>query len=144
MSPDLMRDTGSESIEIPSHLSLPPGRRLARHPLSTLQRQGTATIDREPENDNVLSGKPTRRNGLAGTRRAGWLALTASPTFALMAWIAANDARPMAFCSLGSSILPIDGMTTMYVLMSLFHLSPWLKLASGRPWARTCPITKGD
>jgi hypothetical protein len=68
---------------------------------------------------------------------AGWLALAASPTFALTGWIAANDAPPIAFCSLGSSILPIDGMTAMYLLMSLFHLSPWLKLASGRPWART-------
>jgi hypothetical protein len=68
---------------------------------------------------------------------AGWLALGASPTFALMAWIAANDAPLMAGCSAGRSILPIDGMTAMYVLMSLFHLSPWLKLASGRPRART-------
>jgi hypothetical protein len=62
---------------------------------------------------------------------AGWLALAASPTFALMAWIAAP---PMLLCSSGSSILPIDGMTAMYLLMSLFHLSPWLKLASVRPW----------
>ena len=64
---------------------------------------------------------------------AGWLALAASPTFALMARIAANDAPPIALCSAGSSVLPIDGMTAMYLLMSLFHLSPWLKLASGRP-----------
>jgi hypothetical protein len=63
----------------------------------------------------------------------GWLALAASPTFALMAWIAANDAPPMALCSSGRSVLPIGGMTAMYLLMSLFHLSPWLKLASGRP-----------
>ena len=68
---------------------------------------------------------------------AGWLALGASPTFALMAWIAANDAPLMAGCSAGRSILPIDGMTAMYVLMSLFHLSPWLKLASGHAWARS-------
>jgi len=67
---------------------------------------------------------------------AGWLALAASPTFALMAWIAGNDAAPMAFCSSGSSISPIGGMTAMYVLMSLFHLSPWLELASSRPLAR--------
>ncbi|MCF3947415.1 hypothetical protein [Acidiphilium iwatense] len=68
---------------------------------------------------------------------AGWLGLAASPTFAFMAWIAAKDAPPIALCSSGSSILPIDGMTAMYLLMSLFHLSPWLKLASSRPWART-------
>ena len=64
------------------------------------------------------------------------LALAASPTFALMALVAADDA-PMALCSAGSSMLPMSGMTAMYLLMSLFHLSPWLKLASGRPWART-------
>ena len=67
---------------------------------------------------------------------AGGLSLAVSPTFALMAWIAAKDAPAMALCSSGSSILPVDGMTAMYLLMSLFHLSPWLKLASGRPWAR--------
>ncbi len=66
----------------------------------------------------------------------GVLALAASPTFALMAWIAATDARPIALCSSGSGILPIDGMTAMYMLMGLFHLSPWLKLASAGPWAR--------
>jgi hypothetical protein len=66
---------------------------------------------------------------------AGWLGLAASPTFALMAWIAANHTPPI--CSPSSSILPIDGMTTMYVLMSLFHLAPWLKLVSGRHWERT-------
>ncbi len=66
---------------------------------------------------------------------ASWLALAASPTFALMAWIAAIDAPPIALCSAGPGILPTDGMTAMYLLMSLFHLSPWLKLASGRPWA---------
>ncbi len=63
---------------------------------------------------------------------ASWLGLAASPTFAVMAWMAANEASPMALCSRGSSILPIDGMTAMYALMSVFHLSPWLKLVSGQ------------
>jgi hypothetical protein len=67
---------------------------------------------------------------------AGSLALAASPTFALMAWIAANDAPLARLCSLGAGILPVDGMTAMYLLMSFFHLSPWLKMASGRPRAR--------
>lgn len=69
---------------------------------------------------------------------AAWLALAASPTFALMAWIAANAAHPFAFCAPGSSILPIDGMTAMYLLMSLFHLSPWLKLAAARSSGGDC------
>jgi hypothetical protein len=54
-----------------------------------------------------------------------------------MAWIAANDTRSMAFCSAGQGILPIGGMTAMYLLMSVFHLSPWLKLASAHAQANT-------
>jgi hypothetical protein len=34
-------------------------------------------------------------------------------------------------------MLPTDGMSAMYLLMSLFHLSPWLKLAFGRSQAHT-------
>ncbi len=84
---------------------------------------------------NKGSARPRQARG-----GAGWLTLAASPTFALMAWIATDDAP----CSSGSSILSIDGMTAMYLLMSLFHLPPWLKLASGHPWARTQPKTEGD
>jgi len=77
---------------------------------------------------------------------AGWIGLAASPTFALMAWIAAGDAPRIAICSPDSGLLPIDGMAWMYLLMSLFHLPPWLKLASGRPRQLTVPTTqtKGD
>jgi hypothetical protein len=78
------------------------------------------------------------------SRATGWLALAASPTFALMAWIARNDVASMAFCSSGLSISPIGGMTAMYVLMSLFHLSPWLELASSRPRAPGKLTNKGD
>jgi hypothetical protein len=58
----------------------------------------------------------------------GWLALAASPVFALMAWITANDSGAMTLCSAGSSMLPIGGMPAMYLLMSLFHLPAWLEL----------------
>jgi hypothetical protein len=70
---------------------------------------------------------------------AGWIGLAASPTFALMAWIAASDAPRNAICSSASDMLPIGGMAWMYLLMSLFHVSPWLKLASGRPRQLTHP-----
>ena len=63
---------------------------------------------------------------------AGWLALAASPSFALMAWIAANNGSRVALCAMGPGI---DGMTTMYLLMSLFHLPSWLKSTTGRPSA---------
>jgi hypothetical protein len=76
-----------------------------------------------------LSGGATRRTP-AALRAAQGLAFLASPIFAFMAWIAANDVPPMAHGSAGPSILPVDGMTAMYLLMSLFHLPPWLKLAS--------------
>ena len=59
---------------------------------------------------------------------AGWLALAAAPAFALMALISAADAPPLALCAAGATVLPVDGMTAMYLLMSLFHLPPWLKL----------------
>lgn len=75
---------------------------------------------------------------------AHWLGLVASPTFALMAWIAASDAPRMAMCSSAWGMLPIDGMTAMYLLMSLFHLSPWLKLASTRPRPLTHSATQTE
>lgn len=75
----------------------------------------------------------------ANQRVTGWLAFAASPSFGLMAWIAATHAPPTMLCSSGPNILPIDGMTTMYLLMSLFHLSPWLRLASSRQQARCQP-----
>ncbi|WP_081750600.1 hypothetical protein [Paracoccus pantotrophus] len=67
---------------------------------------------------------PTEKPGAAG-----WLALAAAPCFAVMAWITA--ASP-ALCLSGPGPLPLDGMTTMYLLMSLFHLPPWLRLVSGQ------------
>ena len=69
-------------------------------------------------------------------RAARWLAFAASPTFALMAWIAATDASAIALCIPRSGLLPVDGMTSMYLLMGLFHLPPWLTLAANGPSAR--------
>ena len=88
------------------------------------------TMPSSDSNESQESWWPTTRlsKGLAIV-----LALLASPTFALMAWITTSDASPMTLCSAGSSFLPIGGMTAMYLLMSLFHLSPWLKLANGQP-----------
>lgn len=68
----------------------------------------------------VIAGKTTDL--------ARGLGLAAAPTFAVMALIAASDAPPLALCTAGVTILPVDGMTAMYLLMSLFHLPPWLKL----------------
>ena len=59
----------------------------------------------------------------------GWLALAASPSFALMAWLTGHDPVPMTLCASGAGLPPMSGMTAMYVLMSIFHLSPWLQRA---------------
>lgn len=71
-----------------------------------------------------------RRAPEATGNLSGWLALAASPVFAAMAGIAAGNASPAPFCSAGQGVLPLDGMAAMYLLMSLFHLPPWLKLAA--------------
>ena len=72
----------------------------------------------------------TEQSARVSSRRGAtrWLALAASPTFAAMAWITASDPGAMALCSAGSNMPPISGMPAMYLLMSLFHLPPWLKL----------------
>ncbi len=89
---------------------------------------------------------PHKANARASPARsaARGLTLAASPIFALMAWIAAKAASPPPLCSSDPTMAPIGGMTAMYLLMSLFHLSPWLKLASGRPWARFSTNARGD
>jgi hypothetical protein len=56
------------------------------------------------------------------------LCLAASPVFALMALIAAVSGGNEMGCMTGPS--PLTGMTTMYLLMSAFHLAPWLRLVS--------------
>lgn len=64
----------------------------------------------------------------------GGLALAASPTFAAMALLSGvvgGDAAEM-LCSAGHAS-PLAGMTAMYLLMSLFHLPPWLRLACRNP-----------
>jgi len=60
---------------------------------------------------------------------ADWLSLAAAPTFAVMALLSALPGTPDMLCASAS---PLTSMTAMYLLMSGFHLSPWLKLLAGR------------
>jgi hypothetical protein len=67
------------------------------------------------------------------TRRVtGWLGLAAAPTFAIMALLTGVwDSGQMAMmCSTAPDASPLSGMAAMYLLMSAFHLPPWLKLIS--------------
>jgi len=73
----------------------------------------------------------TRR---AAARAANWLHLVAAPTFALMALLGAvvdGDAHRTT-CLGVAEASPLSSMSFMYLLMSAFHATPWLKLASGR------------
>ena len=60
---------------------------------------------------------------------ATWLCFAASPTFALMAWISANGMQAI-ICASGPGGLLNGGMPLMYLLMSFFHLPPWLRFVS--------------
>ncbi|MGE0424866.1 MAG: hypothetical protein AB7O88_21590 [Reyranellaceae bacterium] len=59
------------------------------------------------------------------SHEGGWLSLAAAPTFGAMAFLNAPAGVPDMLCASAS---PLTGMTAMYLLMSAFHLSPWLKM----------------
>jgi hypothetical protein len=59
-----------------------------------------------------------------------WLALAAAPSFAGMALLTEIDGATDMLCAGRTSTL--GGMGLMYLLMSAFHLAPWLRLI-GRP-----------
>lgn len=65
---------------------------------------------------------------------ATWLSLAAAPTFAIMALVTGvQEARQDAvLCSVLPAGSPVGAMAAMYLLMSAFHLPPWLRLAASR------------
>jgi hypothetical protein len=70
--------------------------------------------------------------GIAGgAGLAKWLGLAASPTFAAMAALTSLGSGPMVLCS-ATAGFPLGGMVPMYLLMSVFHAAPWLKVIAGR------------
>ena len=80
-----------------------------------------------------LDAGVTDRPGKLSARGAGdWLSLAAAPTFALMALLTAVlGGGPMdGLCAAAQGASPMHGMVVMYLLMSAFHLAPWLKLMS--------------
>lgn len=73
----------------------------------------------------------------AGARSAAdRLSLAAAPTFAIMALITGvfGGGQPDLLCAQDAS--PMSGMALMYILMSTFHLAPWLKLIASLHAAR--------
>ncbi len=78
----------------------------------------------------------------AALHPAEWLSLAATPTFALMAVLAAlphGGAHQMS-CS-AAAMSSLGGMTVMYLLMSAFHCLPWVKmLGPGSNWAQVAGL----
>jgi hypothetical protein len=69
---------------------------------------------------------------LAALGVADWLCLAAAPTFAMMALltgVVGGGAADM-LCMAAHDASLLSGMVPMYLLMSTFHLTPWLKLVS--------------
>jgi hypothetical protein len=66
-------------------------------------------------------------SGQAAPGATGLIALSATPVFALMAlWTAWSSGPPDMLCMAHAP--PLTGMTAMYLLMSVFHAAPWLRL----------------
>ena len=93
------------------------------------------------------AARPAERTGaarLAGARLpaahgfAGWLSLAAAPTFAAIALLSALFESDASALLCGPAAFPLEGMVPMYLLMSLFHLSPWLRLVAWRQRAGWC------
>ena len=84
--------------------------------------------------DGRGSGAIRCENGdAAALGTADWLCLAAAPTFAIMALLTGvlGGGSPDALCSVAGAS-PLSGMVPMYLLMSAFHLMPWLKRISSR------------
>jgi hypothetical protein len=81
----------------------------------------------------IAIGNETGRRGYAALGAAGWLRLAAAPTYAVMALLTCLPrAGADMMCSAAHDASPLGGMLPMYVLMSAFHLGPWLKRVSRR------------
>ena len=66
-------------------------------------------------------------------RAADWPSFAAAPTFAAMALLTGMfGGHPDMLCPPAGHASSLSGMVPMYVLMSVFHSPPWLRLVSGQ------------
>jgi hypothetical protein len=90
--------------------------------------------------DTFMTSRPAGSMRALGPNRGSaarvatdWLCLAATPTFAVMALLTACDGgQPDMLCAAMQHASPLGGMVPMYLLMSVFHVAPWLKLICGR------------
>jgi hypothetical protein len=65
---------------------------------------------------------------------ADWLGLAAAPSFAAMALLTGvlGGGKAAMVCGVAPGPPSLSGMVPMYLLMSAFHSTPWLKLIAAR------------
>ena len=84
------------------------------------------------------------------TSAADWLRLAAAPTFAAMAMLTGviGSEKIALVCMTSNGLSWLSGMVPMYLLMSAFHLAPWLTLVAnwrqGRHVSRRGPGQAGS
>jgi len=63
-------------------------------------------------------------------RALGLLCLAPTPTFALLGLLCAAQEGNLErlVCSAGYGSSPLTGMVSMYLLMSVFHSTPWIRM----------------
>jgi hypothetical protein len=79
---------------------------------------------------DAVSPDARPRQQTSKTGAAYLLSLAAAPTFAVMALASAlhDGSMPAMLC--GADASPFTGMVAMYLLMTAFHLPPWLPLVT--------------
>ena len=82
----------------------------------------------------AIGREVARRQDRSRTAADSLLSLAAAPTFALMALLTGihDGSMPAMLCSSAHDASPLTGMVAMYLLMSVFHLPPWLRLIANR------------
>jgi hypothetical protein len=98
---------------------------------STLHRRAEDVSETHP--GESASAAIRQDSGNTAVRSAAdWLCLAATPTFAIMALLTSlfGGGSPDMFCSAAHDASPLSGMVVMYLLMSVLHSAPWLKLIS--------------
>ena len=82
----------------------------------------------------ATTASSSRRGSPTALGLTGCLCPAAAPTFAMMALLTGvmDSGRTDVLCAAMRAASPMAGMTSMYVLMSVFHLGPWMKLVTRR------------